>query len=326
VLKYRADTRTLAVVTSYFILLALAWNTGPTGWALLPWIIAIAQISFVCAVITHNTIHAPIFKSRNLNRLFQVVLSLTYGHQVSTFVPGHNLSHHHAPQSASDVMRTTKLRFRWNLLNQLLHPAFVSGAIMKGEIAYARAMRTERPKWFRQLMLETAVLIVFMGSLLVLDWQKFLLFVFIPHQFAAWGIIGINFVQHDGCDEHSPYNHSRNFVGALTNWWTFNNGYHGMHHLRPSLHWSLLPEAHARELAPFIHPNLDQKSLIAYCWRAYIWPGRRLRYDGTPYVLPPPIKDASWIPGRNDTPVTASMGAEDESELDDQATVHTNTV
>jgi len=326
VLKYRADLRTLVVVGSYFALLAGAWTLEPTGWMVVPWVVAIAQVSFVCAVITHNTVHVPIFRSKHLNRVFQVVLTLTYGHPVSSFVPGHNLAHHHAPQSARDVMRTTKLRFRWNLLNQLFHPLVVSRAIMKGEIEYTRAMRKERPRWFRQLVVESVVFIAFMLGLLLLDWQKFLLFVLVPHQFAAWGIIGINFVQHDGCDETSPYNHSRNFVGRLTNWWTFNNGYHGMHHMRPSLHWSLLPEAHARELSPYVHPNLEQASLLGYCFAAYVWPGRRLTYDGRPVDLPPPVADESWVPARHETPVTASMGAEDELELDEAASVRPNAV
>ena len=40
------------------------------------------------------------------------------------------------------------------------------------------------------------------------------------------------------------------------NWFTFNNGYHGIHHMKPGLHWSLAPEVHAKELAPFnIHVN-----------------------------------------------------------------------
>ncbi len=55
----------------------------------------------------------------------------------------------------------------------------------------------------------------------------FLVFVMLPHQYAAWGIMGINFVQHDGCDGEHPYNHSRNFKGAVVNWFTFNNGFHG---------------------------------------------------------------------------------------------------
>ncbi len=320
-LKYKADRRTLFVVSSYFVLLALAWNLNPHDWWVLPWMIAIGQVSFVTAVITHNTIHVPIFHAKWLNRLFQVVLSLCYGHPTSSFVPGHNLAHHHAPQTARDVMRTTKLRYRWNLLNQLLHPATVGPAIMRGEVEYTLAMRKQRPKWFRQLMLETVIFVAFYATLLLLDWQKFLLFVFIPHQFAAWGIIGINFIQHDGCDEDHPYNHSRNFVGRLTNWWTFNNGYHGMHHLKPSLHWSLLPEAHAKELAPHVHPNLDQPSLIAYCVRSFVWPGKRLRYDGAPLELPPKLTDESWVPGRGETPRTASLGAEDDFIPDDSLTV-----
>jgi hypothetical protein len=34
----------------------------------------------------------------------------------------------------------------------------------------------------------------------------------------------------------------------------------------------------------------------SYVWRTFFWPGKRLRYDGTPYVLPPAAADESWIP------------------------------
>ena len=104
----------------------------------------------------------------------------------------------------------------------------------------------------------------------------------LPHQYAAWGIITMNLLQHDGCDENSEYNHSRNFVGKLVNWWTYNNGYHTIHHMEPGLHWSLLPAEHAKRVAPFIHPNLDQPSLLAYLWRTFVWPGKRMTYDGKP--------------------------------------------
>lgn len=297
-LREKADRRTLAFVVVFFSLLITGYATELTWVTAIPLTVALSLFSFFCAVATHNTVHAPIFHGKAANRAFQVALTLCYGHPVSAYVPGHNLSHHRYTQTARDLMRTSKMRFRWNLLNQLLFSTVVGPAIFKANADYVRAMRKQRPAWFRQFMLETVVYVAFLALLLALDWQKFLLFVLIPHQYAAFGIMGINFVQHDGCDATSPYNHSRNFTGKLVNWFTFNNGYHGIHHMHPSLHWSKLPEAHARELRPHLHPALDRTALLPYLFEAYVWPGKRLRFDGTPVVLDPPLADEPWFQAR----------------------------
>jgi fatty acid desaturase len=299
-LRYRADLRSIGFVATYFLVVVAVYSVDAPlpdwWWAALPIVVGLSLLSFFCAVITHNTVHSPVFRNRGLNRAFQVALSLTYGHPVSMFVPGHNLSHHKYLQDPRDRMRTDKLRFRWNLLNQLFFAAAVGPTIFGDNARFARAMSKKNPKWFRQFVLELVFYIGFLALTLALDWQKFILFILIPHQYAAWGIMGINFVQHDGCDAEHPYNHSRNFVGTWVNWFTFNNGYHGIHHMYPGLHWSLLPERHAQEVAPHIHPELDQKSLLAYLFKAYVWPGRRVRYDGTPVVLGPPRQDEDWLP------------------------------
>lgn len=316
-LRYRADLKTLLFVAIYFALVALQWIYAPgfegrtvslatfdaAGlWLSVPLLLVTCFFSFFGAVATHNTVHCPVFKQRGLNRIFQVVLTLTYGHPVSAYVPGHNLSHHKHTQTRRDVMRTSKVRFKSQFLNGLLFMPTVGRDILKADMRYFFAMYRRNPPWFRQMLLE---FIVFGGlslALLVMDWQKFILYVLIPHQYAAWGIITMNLLQHDGCDETSEYNHSRNFVGKLVNWWTYNNGYHSIHHEEPGLHWSLLPEAHAERIAPHIHPNLDQPSLLAYLWRTYFWPGKRLTYDGKPLVLPEEGPDLEWIPGPRETP------------------------
>lgn len=309
-LRYRADIRTLIFVAIYFGLVAVQWIYAPKELLLaIPLLVLTCFFSFFGAVATHNTIHAPVFHQRWLNRLFQVVLTLTYGHPVSAYVPGHNLSHHKYTQSRKDVMRTTKVRYRWNLLNLLLFQPRVVRDILPADMRYFKAMYRRNPPWFRQMILESVVFLGTMAALLVLDWQKFLLYVLIPHQYAAWGIVTMNFLQHDGCDEDSEYNDSRNFVGKVVNWFTFNNGFHSIHHKHAGLHWSLTPEAHAREIAPFIHPALDQKSLLVYLWKTFVWPGKRTTYDGKPYAPPPAGEDEEWIPGPKETPDDVSLGA-----------------
>lgn len=295
-LRYKADRRTLGFVATYFALLIGQWIYAPSEWWLaIPLFIATCCFSWFCAIITHNTIHSAVFKSRWMNKVFQVILSLTYGSPVSSFVSGHNLSHHRFTQDDRDVMRTTKVNFRWNLLNAIMFVPMVALSISKTDGAFAAKMRKEKPRWFRQFLVEAVLCHGITIALLLIDWQKALLYWLIPHLWAAVGIIGINYFQHDGCDQEHPYNHSRNFTGRFFGWWTFDNGFHGIHHMRPNLHWSLCREAHMREVAPHIHPDLDQPSIVKYAFKAFIWPGKRLTYDGKPYTPPPPVPDRDWI-------------------------------
>ena len=308
---YKSDRYTIAVVISYFSLLSISYIFHlDSALLMILFVMLLGWLSFTCAVITHNTLHAPIFHRRWLNKTFQAILTLAYGHPVSSYVPGHNLSHHHHVQSTRDVMRTTKARLNWNIFNQLFFAAIVGKAIVRAERDFTLAMYRHHPKWFRQFLLEAGSLVIFTLILLMIDWKKWLLFFLLPHLYAAWGIIGISYVQHDGCDAGSAYNHSRNFTGSVLNFLTFNNGYHGMHHMQPNLHWSLLPGAHKQLLEPHLHPNLNIRSLPVYLWRAYIWPGKRETYDGKPVVLPAPEPDQPWIPELASLAHNTSWGVE----------------
>ena len=301
-LRYLADLRSLLFISIYFGLVIYQWLWVP-GWNVLgPLLLAATCVfSFFCAVITHNSIHSPVFQKRWANRVLQVVLSLSYGSTVSAFVPGHNLSHHKHTQSERDVMRTTKVRHSWNLLNMVEFAPRVAVAIMKSDALYSSAMKHRHRAWFRQYRIESFVVLAVTVGLFILDWKKALLFWVVPHLYAAWGIISINYLQHDGCDQNHRYNHSRNFVGKFVNFWTFNNGFHGIHHETPGLHWSLLPAAHAVRMAPYIDPRLDQKSLFVFIVKTFVWPGRRVTFDGRPVVLPAPVSDLPWVPTPEET-------------------------
>ena len=269
VLRHAEDRRSLAFVATYWSLVAMAWTLDASS----PWLryglmLPIAIFSFFCAVITHNTVHAPVFRLRWLNSLFAVVLSLSYGHPVSSYVPGHNLSHHKWLQTPRDIMRTSKLRFSWNLLNQLFFLPMVGIAITRAEWSYTAWARTNRPRWYRQLILESVVFYAVYGLLLYWDWHRMVIYVWLPHLYAAWGIVGINYIQHDGCDPNHPVNHSRNFMG-LINPLCFNVGYHTAHYHNPALHWSELLALH-RVIASRIAPQLNEPSFLWYYLRVFV--------------------------------------------------------
>ena len=92
-LKMAADIRTLGICGTYFALTALAWNWHEELSSLGSWVSiwVLMWFSFCGATMVHNTMHCAMFKSRHMNKIFQVILSHTYGHPVSSYVPGHNL-------------------------------------------------------------------------------------------------------------------------------------------------------------------------------------------------------------------------------------------
>jgi fatty acid desaturase len=282
-LRYRADIRSVGFVAANGVLATTGWLFAPrTPWVLVPWVVATCMSAWIVGVVTHNALHNPVFRSRTHNRLFQLWLSLSYGWPVSEYGPGHNLSHHRHTQKGRDLMRTTKVRSTSNLWNAVCFGPAVALEVMRANYRFAARARTTTPSWYRQLLLEMSAVWAMNIALACLDWKSATLFVFIPHLFAVWGVVEVNYLWHDGCDEDDPYNHSRNFVGRVFNFFTLNNGFHTIHHEKPGLHWSLAPEAHRELVHPFIHPALEQRSFFAYLARTFVWPGRRVHYTGVP--------------------------------------------
>ena len=296
-LRFPADRRTVGILLVNATLVATAWILAPAGaWQALGTAV-IAYSSWLCAVVAHNTVHTPVFQRRWMNSAFQVWVSLSYGFPISDYIPGHNLSHHRFLQAREDVMRTSKVRFRWNLLNLLAFPFAVTPAILRSNARYQKLKASSA--WRQQRWLEIGLVWGVKVGVLLLDWRKALCFVLLPQLVANLGIVGINFFWHDGCDADHPVNHSRNFTARLLNYLTLNNGYHGMHHEEPGLHWSLLPEAHARRIRPGLHPALEQRSLLAYAWRTFVYPGRRETFDGKPVTFREIDTDLDWVEPRS---------------------------
>ncbi len=299
ILRYKSDIRTLT-----FVGLSFAINYGSLIYydqikshtaLLILWIILACVMNFFVAVTVHNTIHVPIFLKKSWNKVYQYILSVVYGYSVSAYVPGHNLSHHKHLQTNKDTMRTTRARFHWNLLNQALFFFIVLKEVIQLESDFVKKMKKEKPAWYQQYQLELFLVNLFKIGSLFIHWKASILFIWLPNLYAVWGILGTNIWQHDGCDENDPYNHSRSFTSPLLNFFIFNNGYHGVHHDKPGLHWSQLPAYHKKYIEPHLHPNLNRYSLLVYLFERNIWPGKRTDYLGNPMPIPAPSVSEDWI-------------------------------
>ena len=80
-------------------------------------------------------------------------------------------------------MRTSKVRFSWNLASLLAFPFAVSPAIIRGNKRYSSVKGSE--SWRQQLRLEMVAVWGVKLGLLALDWQRAVAFIFIPHVVAT---------------------------------------------------------------------------------------------------------------------------------------------
>ncbi len=265
--KHPAEWRQIGIVAVYLGLLASMFlvpacrNVAVLGLACL--------FSFLNAVVIHNHLHQGIFHSRRLNMIWRCVLSFGALYPASANIPSHNLVHHHFDDDGQpDWAAPDHVGFKWHLLNLIHFPNVAGPNTFDGAQRWAAIGGREEFK--RQYTWDNVFAFGVTGALMVHDLWGTLFFVVLPQLYGARCILRINLIQHDGCDIASEWNHSRNFVGRAFNWIMCNNGYHTIHHNRAGLHWSVLAEAHQREVVPRIDPSLDEPSMVAYLARTYL--------------------------------------------------------
>lgn len=296
----RGDWRQLFVVGAY-LALVFAMYFVPACRNVV-FLVAACAFSFWAMTVNHNVMHLALFDSAWANRAFRLALSFCALFPVSSLIPSHNLVHHHfGDDGEPDWADSRHARFRWNLLNLLHFPNIVGPLTFAGIGRWAKVKG--RADYRRQSALESVFAFGLTGVLLAFDFWGALFYVLVPQLWGARWFLRVNLIQHDGCDTASEWNHSRNFGGRLLNWFSVNAGYHTIHHNRPGLHWSELPEAHAREATSRMHPALMEKSLLGYLARTYLFRLRR-----------PPMVDASHLepraPMADAPPVDERLAAE----------------
>ena len=272
-LPYREDRRTLVVAGLNLVLLGVPYAVAlPRVWCV-PFVVLGGVLSFSSWAIIHNHIHVRTLRSRWMNDALSMLLSLTVGHPATGLVLTHTMNHHVHVGGVADWSRPANAGRGWGGM-RLLRYAFVTPVRMAQGRAAVDAPRLSA-KQHRQRSRERWFVYTLAILALALRPTTFLAFT-LPIWVAGTLIfLGINLLQHDACDPGSDIAHSRDFTGRFINFLFFNGGYHTMHHNRPGLHWSRLPEEH-RRLVP-VREELESPSLLGHLLRAYLLPRWRTR-------------------------------------------------
>jgi fatty acid desaturase len=267
-LRSPRDGRSLIFVAIAYLLLLVPFAIDlPIGcWGF--WLIGSSLFCFCACVINHNHQHLPLFVRPWLNQVFNVILTPIRGHTATQIAIPHNYNHHVYHGDRRDWMSPELagegcgcVRWLRYLVQASLHTNYQRKQPDAPQLS---------PEQQQSLQRERVVLWLFVGAIAIANPVKALWFVGVPWAMAVIALLSVNFIQHDGCNPGDRYNCSRNFTSSLGNWLFFNNGYHTIHHLRPTLHWSELPEAHDRLVKPHLNPDLDVRSILGFFLSSYL--------------------------------------------------------
>lgn len=263
-LRFKADIKTLVYVFLTTTLFVLQWFY--IGFNIFSYIIYLF-LSVAVAVIIHNHNHLPIWRDKLMNTFTDWWLTVFYGFPIFAWIPTHNKNHHRLNNREGDYTITYRFSEKNNLVTLLTYPSISGFYQQKAIKLYLKEQYQKDRTRFWLCISQYAILAMWLAAAFIIDWQKALLFVFIPQQVSLFSVLIFNYVQHVHANEESEYNHSRNFTGML-NFFLFNNGYHTAHHDKAGIHWSKVPEEH-KKIEKYIDKSLNERSFWWYIFRSY---------------------------------------------------------
>lgn len=275
ILKDTADRRALFWAFVLFPAPAfIAWSFPSSALILAP----LALYTGFCAgVLTHYHNHRPVFVRARANTRYSLWLSVFYGFPIWSWIPTHNQNHHKHVNGPGDATRTTRTGKSDSLWQLLSYPTRSSAWQAPGLLRYLGELRLSNPARHRQALVQAAIVPLAHGALLVafvsahgaIGVLGYFCTLGLPALVAPWSMMFINYLQHVGCDPHSPDDHSRNFVGSWENWLVFDAGLHTVHHEHPGTHWSRYRELHQARAAR-IHPSLNEQNVLSFVVKRYV--------------------------------------------------------
>ena len=245
-LEHPANVGPLAHIMCWIGLLAFGLLVpAATNWYLaVPLIATLTLLNFSITIgVLHMHTHRPLFVSRRVNRVIDVLCCLPAALTAAEMREVHILSHHRYNDGPGDVTSTEGreqgLRAVWYWIRY--------GTIVKNHavrtIFAANPSPGRRKRRYQFILDFTLVVTLIAATLYVTDDTRFALFYWIPFVVTQVNTGYFAWLTHAPARvfEDDP-SRSMNTVGNWLNFFIFNQGYHSVHHRYPGIHWSQIPD------------------------------------------------------------------------------------
>lgn len=252
--RFPEDRLPVLIAVGLTVVDLIMYATVRSPWLLVGYWLLMVIPKGVLSAWNHHHQHVATFRSTALNRLLELSYALHTGVTTNTWLLHHVLGHH------QNFLDQEKDESRWKRQDGQ-SMGVLEYTVNVAATAYPRAYQVGKryPAHQRPFLVYGALTLALVVALIAYKPLAGVLLFALPMicslLYTAW----VTFDHHSGLDTDDHFQASYNNLNRVFNRITGNLGYHTAHHHRQGVHWSKLPELHAR-IAARIPAHLYRKS------------------------------------------------------------------
>jgi fatty acid desaturase len=239
--KYPEDRLPVAVAVGLTVLDVAVYLAVRSPWLLVGYWLLMVIPKGVLSAWNHHHQHVPTFRFTVLNRLLELCYALHTGVTTHTWVLHHVLGHH------QNFLDQAKDESRWKRADGQ-KMGVLQYTLEVAVTAYPRAFEVGRryPTHQRQFLIFGALSFALVAALIAYKPLAGVMLFALPMVCSMLYTAWVTYDHHSGLDTDDHFHASYNNLNRWFNRLTGNLGYHTAHHYRQGVHWSRLPDVHAR--------------------------------------------------------------------------------
>lgn len=249
-------------------------------WAAIFWVpVLFAGFGGRFTLMLHAVCHRPLFKPQHtlLEAWIPWMLGPFFGQTPTSFYVHHIGMHHIENNLAMDQSST--LCYQRDKFTHFLH--YWARFFFTGTVHLARYFGVRgRDKMVRKFLVGEFAWYAFVIVMLAVRPGPTLALFVVPWLLIRWFMMCGNWAQHAFIDVDDPGNNYRNST-CLTdvpyNHKAYNDGYHIVHHLKPSMHWTEMPDYFLENIEEFgrqdalVFQGLGNNQAVWWCLMSQNW-------------------------------------------------------